>query len=109
MVTRAHPAPPVCEWTLSGIPTIRVFEALACGVPLVCSPWVDEEKLFRPGEDYLVVRDGLEMTEQLPSIFATMEQARCQLTENGLKTIRERHTCDHRAQQLMAICQELSR
>ena len=39
---------------LSGVPTIRVFEALACGVPLVCAPWDDAEGLFRAGEDYLV-------------------------------------------------------
>ncbi|HEX8924303.1 MAG TPA: glycosyltransferase, partial [Terriglobales bacterium] len=43
---------------LSGIPTIRVFEALACGIPLVCAPWSDAENLFNPGEDYLVVQDG---------------------------------------------------
>src|SRR5262249_10062022 len=35
--------------TLPGIPTIRVFEALACGIPLVCAPWSDSEGLFRPG------------------------------------------------------------
>ena len=34
---------------LSGIPTIRVFEALACGATLVCSPWSDAEQLFRAG------------------------------------------------------------
>ena len=33
---------------LPGIPTIRVFEALACGIPLVCAPWRDTERLFRP-------------------------------------------------------------
>ena len=42
---------------LPGIPTIRVFEALACGIPLVCAPWRDSENLFRPGEDYLVAAD----------------------------------------------------
>ena len=26
---------------LSGVPTIRVFEVLACGIPLVCAPWAD--------------------------------------------------------------------
>ena len=26
---------------LPGIPTIRVFEALACGIPLVSAPWDD--------------------------------------------------------------------
>ena len=31
---------------LPGIPTIRVFEALACGIPLVSAPWHDEERLF---------------------------------------------------------------
>jgi spore maturation protein CgeB len=39
--------------TLPGIPTIRVFEALACGIPLVSAPWRDVEGLFRSGEDYL--------------------------------------------------------
>jgi spore maturation protein CgeB len=29
---------------LPGIPTIRVFEALACGIPLVCAPWDDREE-----------------------------------------------------------------
>ena len=51
---------------LSGIPTIRVFEALACGTPLVCSPWTDTENMFRPGQDYLCVPDG-------PSMRAAIE------------------------------------
>jgi spore maturation protein CgeB len=46
---------------LPGIPTIRVFEALACGIPLICSPWHDTEHLFAPGEDFLVARDGVAM------------------------------------------------
>lgn len=35
---------------LPGIPTIRIFEAPACGIPLVCSPWHDVEGLFNPGK-----------------------------------------------------------
>ncbi len=46
---------------LPGIPTIRPFEALACGIPLVCAPWTDEEGLFTAGSDFLVARDGDEM------------------------------------------------
>jgi spore maturation protein CgeB len=92
---------------LAGVPTIRVFEALACGIPLVCSPWNDEEKLFRPGEDYLVVRDGREMTAELRRLLCD-SKARHQLVENGLKTIRERHTCAHRARELLAICEEIA-
>jgi len=92
---------------LAGIPTIRVFEALACGIPLVCAPWNDEERLFTPGEDYLVVNDGEEMQAVLEELLRD-EKARKQLAAHGLKTVRERHTCAHRAQQLISICEDLA-
>lgn len=90
---------------LSGIPTIRVFEALACGIPLLCSPWDDDERLFHPGLDYLVVRNGREMKAELENLLHDTA-ARRQIAEHGMKTIRERHTCAHRARQLISICGE---
>ncbi len=93
---------------LSGIPTIRVFEALACGIPLVCSPWNDEEHLFDPGEDYLVVNNGKHMTAELQHLLRD-SKARRQIGDHGLKTIRQRHTCAHRAEQLISICEEIAR
>ncbi len=36
------------------------------------------------------------------------EEARARLAENGLATIRARHTCDHRAEQLEQIYQEVA-
>ncbi len=93
---------------LSGIPTIRVFEALACGVSLVCSPWSDVERLFRPGEDYVVVHSGAEMTEEIRRLLRD-EPARRQIGANGRQTILQRHTCVHRAEQLVSICEELKR
>ena len=53
---------------LPGIPTIRPFEAMACGIPLICAPWEDAEGLFRPGEDYLVAADGKEMAEAMSAV-----------------------------------------
>lgn len=93
---------------LSGIPTIRVFEALACGIPLVCSPWSDTEHLFRPGQDYICVPDGEAMQAEIARLLRD-DEARRQLAASGLQTIRQRHTCAHRAQQLMEICGDLSR
>ncbi|HEY6273088.1 MAG TPA: glycosyltransferase [Terriglobales bacterium] len=93
---------------LSGIPTIRVFEALACGVPLICAPWSDDEKLFHPGQDYLVVKDGKQMKAELESLLRD-PAARRQIAECGLQTIRARHTCAHRVQQLLNICEELNK
>jgi len=93
---------------LSGVPTIRVFEALACGIPLLCSPWTDTEGLFTEGEDYLCLPDGEAMKAEI-SHFLNDERARSQLAEHACKTIRNRHTCAHRAQQLLEICEELQR
>ncbi len=93
---------------LSGIPTIRVFEALACGAPLLCSPWSDAENLFRPGEDYVCVCDGRAMAAEIEHLLRD-DAARQQIASNGLQTIRARHTCAHRAQQLVEICDELEK
>lgn len=91
---------------LPGIPTIRVFEALACGIPLVCAPWQDRDRLFRPGEDYLVAQDGAQMAAHLRTLLDDPHAA-AQLADNGLQTIRNRHTCAHRVDELLAIVEEL--
>ncbi len=92
---------------LPGIPTIRVFEALACGIPLVCAPWSDAEGLFTPGADYLVAADGQEMTRHLRALAAD-PGLRAALAAHGLATIRARHTCAHRARELLAIAGTLA-
>lgn len=91
---------------LPGIPTIRPFEALACGIPLICSPWDDAERLFTPGRDYLVARDGAEMRKQMRSILESKSLA-ADLAARGLETIRRRHTCRHRVDELLEIYGEL--
>ena len=91
---------------LPGIPTIRVFEALACGVPLLSAPWDDAEGLFRPGRDYLTVRDGEESARHLRAIRDDAG-LRSDLVRSGLETILARHTCAHRADELLAIAGRL--
>lgn len=91
---------------LPGIPTIRVFEALACGIPLVSAPWDDCEGLFEPGADFLVARNGAEMREQLRAVLNDEAFARS-LAEHGLRTILARHTCAHRVDELLEIYAEL--
>ena len=93
---------------LSGIPTIRVFEALACGATLMCAPWQDAEQLFRAREDYVVVASGAEMKARLRELLRD-ESARRQIGDSGRQSILRRHTCAHRAEQLLGICEELNR
>jgi spore maturation protein CgeB len=91
---------------LSGIPTIRVFEALACGATLLCAPWQDAEQLFRPGEDYVLAASGTEMKAKLIELQRD-QGARRQIGASGRQSILQRHTCAHRAEQLLGICEEL--
>jgi spore maturation protein CgeB len=87
---------------LPGIPTIRVFEALACGIPLISAPWDDAEGLFRPGTDFLVAQDGEAMTKALRDVRDDPD-LRASLVTHGLETVRARHSCAHRADELLAI------
>jgi spore maturation protein CgeB len=91
---------------LPGIPTIRPFEALACGIPLISAPWDDAEGLFTPGEDYLVARDGVEMECHLRTVLHDPDLAHS-LAEHGRRTIEARHTCAHRVDELMHVLTEL--
>jgi spore maturation protein CgeB len=91
---------------LPGIPTIRPFEALACGIPLISAPWDDAEHLFTPGEDFLVAKNGAEMKAHLSDILNHPELA-ARLVEHGRETILARHTCGHRVDELMNIYGEL--
>ncbi|MDO1584615.1 CgeB family protein [Rhizobium oryzicola] len=87
---------------LPGIPTIRVFEALACGVPLISVPWEDGENLFRPGKDFLFVRDGKEMQAEMRRVLSDADLC-ADLASSGLETIQARHTCRHRVDELLDI------
>ncbi len=92
---------------LPGIPTIRVFEALACGIPLVCSPWDDEEHLFTPGIDFLVARNESEMAAHL-RMLEHDEAFRQSLVLNGLAAIKSRHSCMQRMHELLTIFSRLN-
>jgi spore maturation protein CgeB len=99
-VTVHVPRRPYVE-ALPGIPTIRVFEALACGIPLVSAPWRDAEALFPPGS-YLTARNADEMSDALSLVLRDRAFA-AELARTGLQAIRARHTCAHRVAELFEI------
>ena len=90
---------------MAGIPTIRVFEALACGVPLISAPWRDTEQLFREG-DICLVRNSTEAISAIEYLLREERTATDQ-AQRGLATILSRHTCMHRAEELTEICEEV--
>lgn len=92
---------------LPGIPTIRPFEAMACGIPLISAPWQDSENLFRVGEDFLMVHSGEEMKAAIKEVLQN-EQLAESLRLSGLEIIRKRHTCAHRVDELLQILEEVA-
>jgi spore maturation protein CgeB len=104
-VTVHVPRGPYVE-ALPGIPTIRPFEALASGIPLISAPWRDDDGLFTAGEDYLVARDPAEMKQHLRAVLSDAGFAGA-LAAHGRATILARHTCAHRVDELMSILQEI--
>src|SRR5947209_8710441 len=91
---------------LPGIPTIRLFEALACGIPLISAPWSDCEGLFPP-HTYLPVSSGKQMSDALADVLNDDELA-SELSNKGLRAIHKSHTCAHRAAELIEIVEQLS-
>jgi len=104
-ITVHVPRRPYLE-ALPGVPTIRPFEALACGIPLISARWSDTTGLFSPDQDFLVANDGAEMIEHLRTLI-TNPTRRSELVTHGLTTIRQRHTCAHRVDELFGICTDL--
>lgn len=91
--------------SLPGIPTIRVFEALGCGIPLVSAPWSDTDGLFPEGT-YLSVTNGTQMKHALRAVLDDREMSSA-MVQKGLRTITEHHTCRHRAEQLVSIVADI--
>lgn len=91
---------------LNGIPTIRPFEAMACGIPLISAAWQDREGLFRPGRDLMIVSNQEEMKEAMKQLSED-DDMRTEIAKNGLETIHRKHSCSHRVNELLEICEEI--
>ncbi len=78
-------------------PSVRLFEAAACGVPVISDPWPGLEEFFEPGRDILVARSTNDVLESL--LFLDDSE----LQEIGARArhrVLERHTAEHRAWEL---------
>lgn len=91
--------------SLPGIPTIRMFEVMACGTPIISAPWEDTEGLFAPGT-YLRVRNGEQMKVALQLLLRDIEFAAA-MADAAYRHLIEHHTCRHRAIQLLNIADNI--
>jgi spore maturation protein CgeB len=86
-------------------PSVRLFEAAACGVPIISDTWEGLDELLSPGEEILL-SDGPETT--LSYLRDLDEDRRCELGRRARERVLGEHTARHRARQLETYLTEAS-
>lgn len=85
-------------------PSVRLFEAAACGVPIISDFWEGLDAVFEIGTEILVSNSGEETLRYLQ----TMDDAtRNEIGERARTKILAAHTASHRAAELVAYAYEL--
>jgi spore maturation protein CgeB len=75
-------------------PSVRLFEAAACGTPIITDEWPGLEAFFTPGREILVVKgtdDVLGYLRELP------KRDRVELAARARHRVLTEHTAEHRA------------
>jgi spore maturation protein CgeB len=94
-VTRAEMA--ALGWCPSG----RLFEAAACGVPVLSDAFDGLEDFFAPGEEILVARGTDDAVAAVETPRETLRAIGARARERALAE----HTADARARELVALCE----
>jgi spore maturation protein CgeB len=82
-------------------PSPRLFEAAACGVPVLSDPFDGLDAFFLPGEEILVARDADEAAGAIALGRAELERIGRRARERALAE----HTAAARAGELVALCE----
>lgn len=75
-------------------PSVRLFEAAACGVPIISDWWDGLDELFQPGQEILIARSPADV---LTILRTTSEQRRAEIAGAARARVLAAHTGDHRA------------
>ncbi|MDQ3288006.1 MAG: glycosyltransferase [Pseudomonadota bacterium] len=78
-------------------PSVRLFEAAACGVPIISDDWEGLDTLFVPGSEILIARTGTQVLQWLREM---PEEQRRAIGQAGRRRVLAEHTADHRAETL---------
>jgi spore maturation protein CgeB len=78
-------------------PSVRLFEAAACGVPIISDYWEGLETLFQPGPEILISESARETTRYLLEV---PERERRAIGRRARRRVLAEHTAEHRAVQL---------
>ncbi len=80
-------------------PSVRLFEAGACGAPIISDVWDGLETIFEPGSEIILAHRPEAVLEVLQS---SSEAERQTMADAARRRILAEHTAEHRAQELEA-------
>nr|WP_281180868.1 glycosyltransferase [Chondromyces crocatus] len=87
-----------CDMVETGwSPSVRLFEAAACGTPILTDPWPGLESFFQPGREILLVRSTDDVVRRLRETF---DSERLALAQRARQRVFAEHTSAHRAEAL---------
>jgi spore maturation protein CgeB len=84
-------------------PSVRLFEAAACGTPVVSDVWAGLETIFVPGREILLARST---AEALAILDGMPEDERRLVGERARRRVLAEHTAAHRAEAVAAYVRE---
>jgi spore maturation protein CgeB len=84
-------------------PSVRLFEAAACGVPIISDYWDGLDSYFKFGSEILVARSPEDTLRYLRDIA---EDERRAIGERARQRVLNSHTAAHRAQELESYAKE---
>lgn len=78
-------------------PSVRLFEAAACGTPIISDDWAGMEEVLTPGREILIARCAADVVRYLRELS---EDERRRVAQAARQAVLEAHSSTHRAAQL---------
>ena len=85
-------------------PSVRLFEAAACGTPIISDDWRGIDRFFAPGTEILLSNGPKQTLGYLREIS---ERDRLEIGRRARARVLQSHTADHRAMELEAYVNEV--
>ena len=84
-------------------PSVRLFEAAACGTPIISDRWSGIETIFRPGEEILLADTAGDVLSYLRDIS---DAQRARIAAAARRRVLAEHTAGKRAEQFLDLLAE---
>jgi len=86
-------------------PSVRLFEASACGAAIVSDEWDGLKDFLIPGEEVLLPRDEYEMVKILTDM---PDEQRARIGRRARERMLAEHTSTHRAEEFERVVERVS-